>query len=425
MSDVKPPMSMAYKAVFAFSIFMMLLALLGGSKSGIGILLWGYTAWLMFKRNNSMLVTTFKALLWFEVVVGGVGLIALAVYSDDSSSIALYGALILLAIAISYGMMQFFEAQIEQGNKDVAMVASNSVESTTSMQASNIAIQPKVDSEKLWADALSEYNSKDRNEGLWAKCFASSDGDENKTKAQYLKARVAQLEQRQISDAIPLPIKNETKATALNTNVSDNSRVSSTATLKRHSQKNISLLVLFGGIFAIILLTLALTYAPKSQTSVSNKNITSADNPQELMELIIQNQITPINISIKSAKGLSEISSYPWNTYRAQLQQTEVDVMENRNRWWTYKGMFYIRVYNPHNTPLMGFALSIRDGSCTDINKQPKKYMYFDMGSKPLKEYDTQVYVADLSSEYPSLYSTLSEKKVKHCGDVEGGWAAN
>ena len=414
MNDVTPPMSLSYRVVFAFSIFMMLLALLGGSKSGIGILLWGYTAWLMFKRNNLQLVVTFKALLWFEVAVGGIGLVVLAFYSDDVQSLTVYVALILLAIAISYGMLQFFTAQAEQGNNSISSDASISSQQTPSTE-----IQPKIDSEKLWAKALGEYNSADRNEGLWAKCFASCDGDENKTKAEYLKARVSQLERSEITKISHEPTRTEIKEAIQKPSVGGNFREASYVTHKRHAQKNINLLALFGGIFAIIILTIVLTYSPKSKTSGSYKNITSADTAQELMGLIKDNKINPIDISIQSAGGLTEISSYPWNAYRARLNQSEVATMESQNRWWIYKGKFYIRIYNPHNTPLMGFAISMRDGLCEATNQQTKKYMYFDMGSNPLKEYDTQIYVADLSPEY----SNLAERKVKHCGDVEAAWA--
>jgi uncharacterized RDD family membrane protein YckC len=47
--------------------------------------------------------------------------------------------------------------------------------------------------EDIWAFASNEMNSESRNEGLWAMCFASADGNEDKTKASYLKQRVEQL----------------------------------------------------------------------------------------------------------------------------------------------------------------------------------------------------------------------------------------
>ena len=52
-----------------------------------------------------------------------------------------------------------------------------------------------VDDESLWEQASAELNSPNKNEGLWAKCFAEASGDEAKARAQYLSARVSKLKQ--------------------------------------------------------------------------------------------------------------------------------------------------------------------------------------------------------------------------------------
>lgn len=46
--------------------------------------------------------------------------------------------------------------------------------------------------EKLWEDALSEFENQ-RRAGLWAKVFAEANGNEQVAKAKYLQARVAEL----------------------------------------------------------------------------------------------------------------------------------------------------------------------------------------------------------------------------------------
>ena len=67
-----------------------------------------------------------------------------------------------------------------------------------------------VDDEKLWEQASAELNSTNKNEGLWAKCYAESGGDEAKARAQYLSARVSKLKQEELkSDVL---IANETVA---------------------------------------------------------------------------------------------------------------------------------------------------------------------------------------------------------------------
>jgi len=47
--------------------------------------------------------------------------------------------------------------------------------------------------EENWEQALNEFEGKDRRLGVWAKCFAQSEGDEVRAKAEYLKIRAAEF----------------------------------------------------------------------------------------------------------------------------------------------------------------------------------------------------------------------------------------
>jgi len=58
------------------------------------------------------------------------------------------------------------------------------------------------DDEKLWEQASAELNSSNKNEGLWAKCFAEANGDEAKARAQYLSAKVSKLRQEEVKPNI-------------------------------------------------------------------------------------------------------------------------------------------------------------------------------------------------------------------------------
>ena len=66
---------------------------------------------------------------------------------------------------------------------EIAKINTKAIQNTVSSQ---------IDDE-LFAIALQELNSGNSVQGLWAKCFAEADGDENKTKARYLSARAGQL----------------------------------------------------------------------------------------------------------------------------------------------------------------------------------------------------------------------------------------
>lgn len=58
-----------------------------------------------------------------------------------------------------------------------------------------ITPQPSTsdDEEVLWSQALAELDGSDRKQGLWAQCYATHHGQEPAVRANYLKARVAQL----------------------------------------------------------------------------------------------------------------------------------------------------------------------------------------------------------------------------------------
>ena len=47
--------------------------------------------------------------------------------------------------------------------------------------------------EELYAQAAAELEDGNRDEGLWAKCFAECDGEENRAKARYIKTQAERL----------------------------------------------------------------------------------------------------------------------------------------------------------------------------------------------------------------------------------------
>ena len=59
--------------------------------------------------------------------------------------------------------------------------------------------------ESVWEQASKELNSDSRNEGLWAKAFAISEGDENRAKAKYIELRVVSLAE-ETEDLVIRPI---------------------------------------------------------------------------------------------------------------------------------------------------------------------------------------------------------------------------
>ena len=67
---------------------------------------------------------------------------------------------------------------------------------------SPVAAVESADDEQVWALALAEFDGPSRRAGLWAKCFAQSEGDESRAKAMYLRERAAEFMSQPVLHAV-------------------------------------------------------------------------------------------------------------------------------------------------------------------------------------------------------------------------------
>ena len=117
-----------------------------------------------------------------------------------------YGALLLVALAAYWILRTSFsphtsrtrQAPRSQGEapgvSEIAGVVSASFSEKAGPEAGAAAnVEGFIGDEQLYAMAFEELNSGQTLTGLWAKCFAEVDGDENKAKAKYLATRSARL----------------------------------------------------------------------------------------------------------------------------------------------------------------------------------------------------------------------------------------
>ena len=121
MTISKIKMSASYRAVFIFSIFMVFVVLVVGTvtksnMSGIGMLIWGLTAWLMNKRMNSELVIFYKIKLWFDAIALFFFTIIYFVTNDvihrtTGISSLIIGGLLAFDISVTYALYRYFLIQ--------------------------------------------------------------------------------------------------------------------------------------------------------------------------------------------------------------------------------------------------------------------------------------------------------------------------
>ena len=192
---MSPEMSTSYRVIFFISILMAIFIFLAGIESGtktssFGVLVWSYIAWLMYKRDNTGLISLLKKLLWLDGAITAIGALWV-VYSDEGiEELVGYSAVGLLisgvtSMAIFYALLVYFQKQL---NIQPVQIKSQIIESD------NI-------SDEHWVQAAEELTSQVRNEAIWAKVFSEADGDESKAKARYIKIRVEQLHRSGISSS--------------------------------------------------------------------------------------------------------------------------------------------------------------------------------------------------------------------------------
>jgi len=203
MTVTKPKMSASYKAIFILSIFMVFFVMLAGAAtnsktSGFGMWIWGYTAWLMYKRRNADLVSFYKFLLWFDVIAAGVALAVLTFSDSDVSKYVGYTAfeaiiLFVIVISFTFGLYKYFL----------------SLESNPSSSKSfNVA------DSTIWDQVSEEVKLGKRVDSLWTRAFSETDGDSNKANARYIKLRFDQIKFESRGSSSPSSVSSMPKESA-------------------------------------------------------------------------------------------------------------------------------------------------------------------------------------------------------------------
>ena len=296
MSSTKMPMSTSYKAVFALSILMIFVVIIGGAMSdsksvGFGIWYWGYTAWKMYKRDNDALISLQKIMLWFQAIAFSVAL-AVLLFSDSDVrryvDITPLGLIILasLSMGVTYLLYKFFKKQ-QSTPTTITTLSGSSIE------------------DKFWEQASRELEG-ERHEATWARAMASAEGDNAKTKALYIKLRAFDLQQS-------------------NSSFNDKSQVVSASkdgAIKEESKLFWSSFNTIGKAAIVgILALIGYVIYDSSKSSIEG-------NPSSSSPVTSSNQVSKPIISDKPVKSIDEVNTVCyvyWDGRRWQSGRTEGD----------------------------------------------------------------------------------------------------
>jgi hypothetical protein len=170
--------------------------LAGGVGVAIGLLIF----WIVQVKLNPNKTRAKKYLAWALLITltPAVGRTVMAYLADDNAVRMLveggFAVIFWAVVAASVGWVL---------DRRSAKIAAPPTEQPTIRQASDPAPAPEcatrltetpvIDEDKIYSAIADELESGNIDKGLWTRLFAQHDGDENKTKAAYIKHRVSTL----------------------------------------------------------------------------------------------------------------------------------------------------------------------------------------------------------------------------------------
>lgn len=401
-------MGAANIAVLVFAILMAFVTLLSSGYSGspaasFAVIYWGYTAWLIIKRNNTAQVSWQKWMFGFQIFACLVVFLVLTFSDNDAQSLVglgLTGLVILLGVSLSITGFLYWFFKRQEGRERVR----------------NPIVESGEVADRHWEAAFHELENS-RNNAIWAKALVAAGGDSTKARAEYIKLRIGEVAQTR-------PVVAEVSPTR-------ESRPSIFAGLWGEFWGSFNTLgkICMIAIIGLIGLSIYQSFEDKAQTqnaSVGTSRVVEASSisigrsdpwmvsVNRLSDDIRRGRISARQMRVKSVDDqmayADSLVSSPFRMVRA----SDVQIIENQNIWWVNNGRFYVRLYNPTDAGLTSILFSMANGACTG-NLALEKWFQFDLSMQPLVAYGHGVY----SAEWPFV-SGLTLANGGGCGTVRG-----
>lgn len=210
MEDKKSRWGILAVAVMMFLVTLVV-ADINGTKNSIYMYVWIMVGYFAYKGDLARINKWMLALIWINVLV----MFMVAIFMDDksmsniqrgwSSRVSmLVGVCIMLVPKIilyfyTNNLMNNFQKSANSSKDNVEMLMTKAKVEVKNMKTTSINAVDNNEN-KFWEMAVYELNNNTRNEAVWARLFSETDGDENKTKARYLKYRVDELKAEELKN---------------------------------------------------------------------------------------------------------------------------------------------------------------------------------------------------------------------------------
>lgn len=354
----------------------------GFSSNGFGIFCWLYTAWKMYRRDNVSLALFYKILFWLKICIFS-GILVLKFYNSEYRRYMEEVPVDLImggwiSIIIDGGLLYYFRRQL--------------------IDISNVSTVVESDiyfvSDECWQAAAAELDS-NKNEAVWAKSFAMSEGDEAKSKAMYIKIRALDL--MGINNNISIKKSINKKSSGIKNLISKIGTFS--------HKTNIILFLVFACGFFIILTREEKNPAAKPVSISVKRGASSNDYVTELSRGIKDGTVLSKYMIANIIENDADVFYKSWYKYGYKLPESTVASIEAENIWWVSNGKLYIRLYNPSDAALVGFNLLMIKSDCT-YDSETKILTNFNIKHAPLKPYSYGVFYSNLPFDYKKNFGS-------------------
>lgn len=218
--------------ILSLAVIMFLVTLIvtniNGAKTSVYYYVWIMVGYYAYKDRLPDIKTLMKYVIIINIAA--IGLIAIFMDGDNENYVSkggkselIFGVLVMLVPKIflylycNKQLNESTENQTNQIQKDLNAITQPATLSNTNKPSNEIKMEgayqsnlptrnisaielnftianqnaPKlsIDSDAIWEEIYKEFESGERNLGLWARLFAQHEGNETKAKAEYLKIR--------------------------------------------------------------------------------------------------------------------------------------------------------------------------------------------------------------------------------------------
>jgi hypothetical protein len=174
----------------AMFFVVMINASMSGQKNSIYYAVWIAVGYYGYKGNLEQIKSLMKFLIALNLLI----MLAVTLFINDDMLSYVYkngtkeGLVISVLIMLVPKIALIFYCNKKIKNEQLSFSQIPIMTSVAMSNQNNVVI-----SEKIYADAITEFESTERKKGLYAKLLVENNGEETKVKAQYIKKRTEEL----------------------------------------------------------------------------------------------------------------------------------------------------------------------------------------------------------------------------------------